>query len=116
MAWNLDQVLQQLKMARSELKEIQCQSWETHDEGLHQHLQEGGAKYMDSQILMQLRRQPRRLKPSFGVRANKLPTKELNRCSNPLPMVAPSRDWIFQKLKMAEWYKALMANLLKRCS
>jgi hypothetical protein len=26
MAWNLDQVLQQLKMARAELKEIQCQS------------------------------------------------------------------------------------------
>jgi hypothetical protein len=48
MAWNLDQVLQQLKMARSELKEIQCQSWETHDEGLHQHLQKGEAKSMDS--------------------------------------------------------------------
>jgi hypothetical protein len=51
MAWNLDQVLQQLKMARAELKEIQCQSHKKCDEGLRQHLQEEEAKSMDSMDL-----------------------------------------------------------------
>jgi hypothetical protein len=68
------------------------------------------------QILIQLRRQPRRLRPLFRASINKLPTLELNRCSNPLPPVAVSRDWIFQKLRMAEWYKAPMGNLFERCS
>jgi hypothetical protein len=48
LSWNLDQVLQELKVALAELKEIQCQSWEKHDEGLHQCLQEEEEKSMDS--------------------------------------------------------------------
>jgi hypothetical protein len=48
MAWNLDQVLQQHKMARAELKEIQCQRHKKRDEGLHPCLQEEEAKSMDS--------------------------------------------------------------------
>jgi hypothetical protein len=48
MAWNLDQVLQQLKMARAELKEIQHQSRKKRDESLRQCLHEEEAKSMDS--------------------------------------------------------------------
>jgi hypothetical protein len=67
-------------------------------------------------ILMQLRRQPRRSRPLFEVSINKLPILELNRCSNPLHLVVASRDWIFQKLRMAEWYNSLMVNLFERSS
>jgi hypothetical protein len=116
LSWNLDQVLQELKVALAELKEIQCQSWEKHDEGLHQCLQEEEEKSMDSWILMQLRRWLIRLRPSFGVSNSKPHTLESNRCSHPLPLMAASNDQTFQKLKMAKWYKVLMASLSERCS
>jgi hypothetical protein len=67
-------------------------------------------------ILVQLRRQPRRSRPLFRVSINKLHILELIRCSNPLHLVVASRDWIFQKLRMAEWYKAPMVNLFERSS
>jgi uncharacterized protein YicC (UPF0701 family) len=89
MAWNLDQVLQQLKMARAELKEIQHQSCEKCDKGLRQHLQEEEAKSMDYTDPHAAQKTVKKIEAILWSERQQASYTRINRCLNPLHQWPP---------------------------